>query len=350
MENKPLSDELLRLEDFFANRIQREPAWPEDSVALYTHVISQLQQWFEVTSAAQSFSCAPLIPKIAEFLLTIDIPEIVCSMILDCTFVGDPKNSLTLRVLAGGYFDWTSVMVAKLVAMKTDCIIEAGANIGTETIPFAKLVPDGQVLAIEADQRNARWIERNIALNQFTNIRLTAAPASDRAERLSVAGYNEHNTGLAHVIESTDDGTDTVTLDQCYAEQANPRSVSYLHLDVEGFETKVLHGAENVIHNHRPWIYAEAQRQWLERAGSSVGELFQTLTNYGYTIHRFHLPTGSLMQLNTATVGGVVDENWLAVPNDNVRHGLLDQIAETYHQLSQSPESFQRFFDFRRNC
>ena len=52
-----------------------------------------------------------------------------------------------------------------------DTVVDVGAHIGHYTIIASKRVgPNGKVIAIEADPRNWDMLNRNIKLNQLTNV------------------------------------------------------------------------------------------------------------------------------------------------------------------------------------
>ena len=120
-------------------------------------------------------------------------------------------------------------------------ILDVGANIGTETVAFAQIVPRGRVVAIEPEARNLEWLERNTRLNALENVAIVPCAVSDRPEKIQLEGYHSGNTGLVHAVPSKKGGIEGRTLDQVYLSLERPE-VSYVHIDVEGFEARVLKG------------------------------------------------------------------------------------------------------------
>ncbi len=336
---------LQQIEAFLNGAAERSSEWPTDPGTFSEFIIELLQVWFKETPAGESYLCASFIPKCAEYLLTHTDGERDAPMILGSRFVGDPKNSVALIARAAGCFDWVSVMAAKIAVKPDQHIYDIGANIGTETIPFAKLVPDGRVTAVEPEPRNAAWLERNLGLNNLTNVTSLCAAASDHPEKLQPQGYVPYNTGIVHVTQSETEGTQAVTLDQIY-EQNDRAPVSYVHIDVEGFETKVLRGAEKLITDCSPLIYIEAQQMWLSRAGTSVQELYQTFQDHRYRVYRVSRGDGTLPELAEENLDSVEDENWLAIPQNDTGASRILEFAETFRELNWNPDAFNEYFSF----
>jgi FkbM family methyltransferase len=60
------------------------------------------------------------------------------------------------------------------------------------------------------------------------------------------------------------------------------RRPNFIKLDIEGWETRVLIGASELIYTCRPTIVCEVNREALERTGSSPWNLYMTLKGLGY--------------------------------------------------------------------
>jgi len=63
---------------------------------------------------------------------------------------------------------------------------------------------------------------------------------------------------------------------------AHAQPITFVKIDVEGFETRVLRGMSRTLDRWRPMITTEVLAEWLERAGSSVDELFELMSSLGY--------------------------------------------------------------------
>jgi hypothetical protein len=58
--------------------------------------------------------------------------------------------------------------------------------------------------------------------------------------------------------------------------------VSFIKIDVEGFELRALRGLRGAIERWRPLVVTEMQRDWLARAGTTRGEVFGFMAALGH--------------------------------------------------------------------
>lgn len=139
-------------------------------------------------------------------------------------------------------------------------VIEAGANMGTFTVPLAKNAGrQGMVYAFEPQLSVFQQLCANIALNDLVNVQAFNAGYGaesdwmkivrpDPARELNFGGLaleKLKGESLAKVrVERLDDAID-------------PPRLTLLKADVEGMELEVLKGADGLIRQHRPILYLE---------------------------------------------------------------------------------------------
>ena len=136
--------------------------------------------------------------------------------------------------------------------------VDVGANIGLWTRPMALAFE--KVIAIEPAERNLTALRYNVA--GMNNIELIEKGVGD--EMIENAQF--HNTikncggiKLAEVstrkskqLKDTDFTADIITIDSLQLEECD-----LIKIDVEGYELKVLKGAEETLKKHKPWIFVE---------------------------------------------------------------------------------------------
>ena len=61
--------------------------------------------------------------------------------------------------------------------------------------------------------------------------------------------------------------------------------VSFIKIDVEGFEPYVLEGAYRTIEKHTPALYIEVTEQWFKQLNRSQKDIFGELAARGYALY-----------------------------------------------------------------
>jgi FkbM family methyltransferase len=128
-------------------------------------------------------------------------------------------------------------------------IVDLGAWIGDNSIPWAKVI-DGYVYAIDPSIDNINYIKELMYLNVIKNVIPIISVISDKEEIVYSSG------DIRHTDFSAKTGTNvfkTTSLDNLYS-SLEIENIGFIHLDVEGFEFKVLSGSRKIINDCRPII------------------------------------------------------------------------------------------------
>ena len=129
-----------------------------------------------------------------------------------------------------------------------DIVVDIGAAFGFYTIISSKRVgTNGKVLSIEAHPSNFEMLNRNIKLNQLTNVITLNYAVYSKETKLKL--YN--NYSVMHERIEAERTTKFVeananTLDYILQQQ-QVIHVNWIKIDVEGAELEVLKGAQNVL-------------------------------------------------------------------------------------------------------
>jgi FkbM family methyltransferase len=140
-------------------------------------------------------------------------------------------------------------------------LVDAGANIGLYTCTMAAHVgPAGHVFAFEPMAENVEALQRNLQLNNLTNVTVLPVALSDRAQRLELFAPFGHPGGSSGSISAHGHdnwlpvgSVDAVPLDAVF----DGDRLDAIKLDVEGHEPEILRGAVNTLHRFRPTILCE---------------------------------------------------------------------------------------------
>ena len=165
-------------------------------------------------------------------------------------------------------------------------VIDAGAHIGTHTLTMARAAGrTGRVFAFEPQKKIYRELVRNLELNGARNVRPLRFALGDRhgvIEMSKAVAGNEGGTGVG----PGGDKAELRTIDSF-----GFRNVSFIKIDVEGFEDPVLDGAAQTIRTQRPVLLVEIQGgEDYDKASAKVRQnIEQTIAKlkaFGYAVKR----------------------------------------------------------------
>lgn len=170
---------------------------------------------------------------------------------------------------------------------KGSVVIDVGANIGDMTLNFSKRVgKEGAVYSFEPFLASFRKLTKHIEINGCENVHLFNLGLGDKPGKFLLEERTDNNSGMNRIAIGTDKNTHEIqiaTLDQFILAE-NISEINFLKIDVEGFEKKVLLGANDVLQNQKPALFIELDDNYLKDQGDSSKELIQLLESYNYKI------------------------------------------------------------------
>ena len=170
-----------------------------------------------------------------------------------------------------------------------DWAIDIGANVGSIAGQMCRAVGGaGLVWAFEPIPRNVARLQGFQEANGLTQLRLFDCALSSTSGTAPIRLAGDTSSGHASFTASWIDAgrldVPVRRLDDLTADLDNPPPLRLIKLDVEGFESQVLAGAEATIGRFRPWIHCEFNDIILRDAGSSSEMLLQAFEDLGYRV------------------------------------------------------------------
>jgi len=160
------------------------------------------------------------------------------------------------------------------------CVVGIGANIGYYTLLEARLVGEtGRVIAIEPVPDNAAQLRKNVERNGYKNVQIHQVAIGSRNGTTKIYTSSESNWSslIPGGMHTNNVEVPLRTLDRLL--QDEPR-VDWVRMDVEGYETEVIKGMQDIMRRHRPRIFMEAH-VWATGSEPFI-RLLRELRNAGY--------------------------------------------------------------------
>jgi alpha-mannosidase II len=168
--------------------------------------------------------------------------------------------------------------------------IDVGTNIGYYSLLAASF--GHSVLSIEAMDYNLNVYRKSVAINDFDNIVIEHAGVSDSSGGYLCMEMPEGNAGNGVATFSSTKCKNSVkvkTIDEITA--GIYENTFAMKLDIEGFETRALLGAEKFIERVKPcYIWFEYVKEAVIRSGKNPNDIFIFLESLGYIIYDLATP------------------------------------------------------------
>ena len=151
-----------------------------------------------------------------------------------------------------GIYEYRKQRLLRRILSPGQTVCDVGANAGFYTLGMARMIgPNGRVIAFEPLPANLGKIRRHLEINKIDNVTLCGCALSDKAGRIAFDLGENDFTG--RISEQAKDGVEvcTISLDE-FISQEGVADPTFLKIDVEGAEAKVLAGARALIQRAHP--------------------------------------------------------------------------------------------------
>ena len=171
-------------------------------------------------------------------------------------------------------------------------VYDIGANIGVTTLFFARWVGEsGLVVAFEPVPPTAKRLRENVRINHLTNVRIYEVALGDSEGQAEIS-YTEEASGIATLRRDIAQGyrrtyrlqsfqIPVMPLDTLVSRERLPLP-HFIKLDVEGFEWRVLQGAQSVFQQTRPALFMELHGASREERAQTWLQIYRFLEQHGY--------------------------------------------------------------------
>jgi FkbM family methyltransferase len=207
----------------------------------------------------------------------------------DGTRLSLPRQSLMACAVAfRGSYDAASRELLLAHVTPGTLVLDIGASLGLWTVGLGRAAEaiGAHVWAFEPHPNNHSWLHRNIELNRlgpFVTVHETAL-GDATGEVVMDGGEAGRRGGNSFIAVGSPQphgvSVPVVTLDSV----PRPARVSAIKIDVEGYEVRILRGAQQLIEHDRPTIFGEFNAVWLDARGDDLLGFLDDLRDTGYEI------------------------------------------------------------------
>jgi FkbM family methyltransferase len=192
---------------------------------------------------------------------------------------GELRGALIYTQKLGQFFGNYEGQLQKIIKQRVssgDIVLDIGANIGFFSLFLSKTVGSkGKVYAFEPIPKTFDICKKNIEINKVRNIFTFQFALSNKCDKVTfrVKGDNYSMASMVwfkndHDVEEIQ--IETKKLDQI--KEISNKRISFIKIDVEGAEGKVIQGGLNVISQNRPTIYLECSKKGRAKTWSILFE------------------------------------------------------------------------------
>lgn len=170
-----------------------------------------------------------------------------------------------------------------LACVRPDTVmLDIGANMGYYSIRVAQKATAGSVYAFEPDPGNFALLQKNLALNNLTNVKAFNAALSDKPGTMrlykhpfNVGDYRLYNDG---------DFTEFVDVPTLRLDDTISDKIDLVKIDVQGFEYFVLKGGYDLLKRNHPLVISEFWPRGLYNSGASPADYLRMMQELGYEV------------------------------------------------------------------
>ncbi|HPQ11449.1 MAG TPA: FkbM family methyltransferase, partial [Bacillota bacterium] len=137
----------------------------------------------------------------------------------------------------------------KVVPEPGDIVLDVGAYVGEASLWFSSIVgSEGTVYAFEPEPMAFRMLRNNLKVNNIQNVIPVNMAVGDTDKLMKLSG----NSGASVLTESMNGAVVKVITIDSFVAQQHFTKVSFMKMDVEGYELNVLIGASETIQKFKP--------------------------------------------------------------------------------------------------
>lgn len=168
-----------------------------------------------------------------------------------------PDNDTAVGACLRDYGEFARPEFEFIGAHDFSTMFDVGANIGAISIPLAATLPDRNFFAFEPQPAIFDLLSKNISNNGLSNIRAVHGAVGERPGRIHVPTVSLSEAGNYGAASLYDKDRPQELVPLHALDDFRSCEPRFLKIDVEGFEPRVLEGAQQLLRTLRPDMLVE---------------------------------------------------------------------------------------------
>lgn len=207
----------------------------------------------------------------------------------DAKLLIDPSRNMGASIYWTGFHEFRELLFLHHFLRPGMVVVDAGANIGLFTVFAAKRTGAGLVMAFEPVPAMAEWLEKNIRLNEFSNVVPLRYGLSDADGVLPIYEIESTHEGLSTLYpgaleKSSVTNVPVKRLDDLFEAYGTGR-LDFIKIDIEGGEWPALRGSAECLKKYRPAVMVEINQGTYASAGYAPADVYAFFRSLGYQPH-----------------------------------------------------------------
>ena len=195
-----------------------------------------------------------------------------------------PSDHIQAQIFWYGFYEKEAILTFEAMLDSNSVVVDIGANSGYYSLIAAPKVKT--VIAFEPSTIARDRLQKNLSLNNITNVSVQSLALSDVSgiSELYISGPD--NSGMTGFVpaENFNGCIETVNIDTLddWAMQNKVTEISFVKIDVEGAEKKVLTGMSSLLSINKPIIFIEIVHEQLKNYQAGIEDIYDLLLAKGY--------------------------------------------------------------------
>jgi FkbM family methyltransferase len=196
----------------------------------------------------------------------------------------DPRDNVQRELLYLGSYEPALSALLRSELQAGDTFLDIGAHVGVHSLPAARSVQPGQVIAFEPAPDAAAKLRHAKAVNELQNLLIVTAALGSKPARQTLRSSPEWDHADQAVRTLYGDGAAVAEVSVLvFDDWFQGNRLDVVKLDIEGGEYHALRGMQNTLRKLRPRLLVlEVVPSALAKSGVSTNELAALTEELGY--------------------------------------------------------------------